>query len=200
MRKKMNVGDSLLLIFTGVVAASTVFYAVLTRQLVIEIRRLREVQTEPRVSVRVETDHPGRHGYELTISNEGQEVAKNVRFAFEGDSSYFRNSWAGRTPPELNELSVIKDGLEYLEPNQVYRFFLGTVSSKEFERAVKAPWRFCTEYENLRGKRRTETYTVDFSQFKGMFFDANPLKDIAGYIQDIQKDLKDLTKGLSSDH
>ncbi len=123
-----------------------------------------------------------------------------MRFAFEGDSSYFRNSWAGPTPPELNELSVIKDGLEYLEPNQVYRFFLGTVSPKEFERAVKAPWRFCTEYENLRGKLRTETYTVDFSQFKGMFFDANPLKDIAGYIQDIQKDLKDLTKGLSSDH
>ncbi len=107
-RKKMNVGDSPLLIFTGVVAASTVFYAVLTRQLVIETRRLREVQTEPRVSVRVETDHTGRHGYELTISNEGQGVAKNVRFAFEGDSSYFRNSWAGRTPPELNELSVIK--------------------------------------------------------------------------------------------
>ena len=60
-------------------------------------------------------------------------MAKNVRFDFEGDPSYLRNSWAFRSPPEINELPVINDGLDYLEPNQVYRFPLGALTSEEFD-------------------------------------------------------------------
>ena len=88
-----ELGDWLIVAFTFVVAGSTVAYVILTWRLVTETRRMREAQTEPRVSVRVEQES-GRHpGYELTISNEGQGVAKNVRFKFEGDPTYFRNSW-----------------------------------------------------------------------------------------------------------
>ena len=79
---------------------------------------MREFQTEPRVSIRVETDHTGELGYELVVQNEGQGVAKNVSFAFEGDPSYFRNSWVIRRPPAIDELPIIKNGLAYLEPNQ----------------------------------------------------------------------------------
>ena len=85
----LDVAQVLMVIFAGVVAASTVVYAVLTSRLVTETRRMREVQTEPRVSIRVEVDHTGRPGYELTIRNEGQGAAKNVKFEFEGDPSYF---------------------------------------------------------------------------------------------------------------
>ena len=124
----MELGEILIIVFTGVVAGSTVAYVRLTWQLVSETRRLREVQTEPRVSIRVEADHTGHPGYELVVENNGQGVAKNVRFEFKGDPSYFRNSWVNRAPPAIDELAIIRNGLDYLEPNQAYRFPLGTVS------------------------------------------------------------------------
>lgn len=191
----MDLGEVLTIIFTGVVAVSTVIYALLTWRLVSETRRMREVQTEPRVSIRVEADHAGHHGYELVIQNNGQGVAKNVRFEFEGDPTYFRNSWVDRSPPEINELSVIRDGLDFLEPGQVYRFPLGTVSPKEYERAVEAPWTFRTQYESLYGKPKTDTYIVDFSQFRGMFFEPNHLREIADHIKEVRKDLHRFTEG-----
>ncbi len=191
----MELGEILIIVFTGVVAGSTVAYALLTRQLVSETRRMREVQTEPRVSIRVEADHTGHPGYELVIQNEGQGVAKNVRFEFEGDPSYFRNSWVIRRPPAIDELPIIKNGLDYLEPNQSYRFPLGTVSPGEYERAVETPWTFRTQYESLYGKPRTDTYIVDFSQFRGMLFESNHLKEIAGHMKAVWEDLHRLTEG-----
>ena len=193
--RALDLGQVLMLLFTGVVAASTFVYAKLTRKLVSETQRLREVQTEPRVSIRVEAGHTGHPGYELVIQNNGQGVAKNVRFEFEGDASYFRNSWINCSPPEVNELPVIRDGLDYLEPGQVYRFPLGTVSPEEYERAVTTPWTFHAQYESLHGKLMNNTYVIDFSQFTGMFFEPNHLKEIAEHLETMQKDLHRLTEG-----
>ena len=191
----MELGEILIIVFTGVVAASTVAYAALTAWLVSETRRLREAQTEPRVSIRVETDHTGELGYELVVQNEGQGVAKNVRFDFEGDPSYFRNSWVMGHPPVIDELPIIKNGLDYLEPNQTYRFPLGTVFPEEFERATESPWIFRTHYGSLYGKQRTDTYVLDFSQFRGMFFESNHLKEIAEHMKTVREDLHRLTEG-----
>ena len=196
----LDLGQALMVVFTGVVAASTVVYALLTWKLVAETRRLREAQTEPRVSIRVEAHHTGPPGYELVIQNNGQGVAKNVRFEFEGDPSYFRNSWVNRCPPGVNELPVIRDGLDYLEPNQVYRFPLGTVSAEEYERAVKACWTFRTQYESLYGKRTTDTSIVDFSHFRGMLFEPNHLKEVAGHMEAVRKDVHRLTEGHARVH
>ncbi len=191
----MDLEQVLIVIFTGVVALSTAVYAILTWRLVTETRRMREIQTEPRVSIRAEADNAGFRGYELVIQNQGQGVARNVRFEFEGDPSYFRNSWVNRSPPAVNDLPIIKNGLDYLEPNQLYRFPLGTVSSEEFERAIKTPWTFRTCYESLYGKRKSDTYVVDFSQFSGMFFDSNHPKEMAEYMKAVREDLHRLTNG-----
>ena len=191
----MELGEILIIVFTGVVAGATAAYALLTWRLVSETRKLRQVQTDPRVSVRVEADHTGRPGYELVVENNGQGVAKNVSFEFKGDPSYFRNSWVNRAPPAIDELPIIKNGLDYLEPNQVYRFPLGTVSPDEYERAVETPWTFRTQYESLYGKRKTVTFIVDFSQFRGMLFESNSLKEIANHMKAVRQDLHRLTDG-----
>ena len=193
----METGDILIIVFTGVVAVSTTAYALLTWRLVSETRLLREVQTEPRVSIRVEASHTGHLGYELIIENVGHGVAKDVRIEFDGDSSYFRNSWVNRLPPAIDQLPVIKNGLDYLEPNQAFRFPLGTVSSDEYERATEAPWTFRAQYESLYGKGRTDTYIVDFSQFRGTFFESNYIKEITDHIKALRKDLHRLTEGLA---
>ena len=193
----MELDQKLILAFSGVVALATFFYAILTWRLVSETRKLREVQTDPRISIRVEADHTGHHGYELVIENNGHGAAKNLQFEFDGDPSYFRSGWVHGHPPVIDELPIIKDGLDYLEPNQAYRFPLGTVSPDEYERATEAPWTFRTQYESLYGKRRTDTYIVDFSQFRGTFFEPNDLKEIAGHLSAVRQDFHRLTEGYA---
>ena len=184
-------------VFSGVVAASTVAYAILTWKLFSETRKMREAQTEPRVSMRLEMDHTGLHGYELVIRNEGEGVARNVRFEFEGDSSYFRESFIRGVLPTVDQLPIITDGLPYLEPGQTFRFSLGTVSEKEFNRAAGDPWIFRVQYENLFGEQRKDTYPLDFSQFRGMFFAPNRLVEISQHLDSIRKDLNRVSEGYA---
>ena len=85
-----ELGDWLIVGFTFVVAASTVIYAFLTWKLVSETRKLREMQTAPRVSVRLElAEYVSSGGMELVIANEGQGPAQNIQFGFEGDPTCF---------------------------------------------------------------------------------------------------------------
>ena len=123
--------DLLMLLFTGVVAGSTMIYAILTWRLVSETKKMREAQTEPRISIRIELDRSGDHEYELVISNEGPGVAMNVKFSFLGDPSYFRDTFVFGGPPTVDQLPVIKDGLDSLESGQVFRFLIGRVTEKE---------------------------------------------------------------------
>ena len=181
--------DGFITVFSAVVAISTVVYAGLTRQLVAETRKLRQVQTEPRVNIRVEGDHSGHHGLELTIRNEGQGVAKNVQFKFDGDPSYFRKEFKLPGIPVVSELTIIKNGLDYLEPRQVYRFFIGMTSSEDFELAVKKPWKFCVKYEDLYGKCHTDNHTVDFSLFRGTRLQPNHLEEISEQLKEISRHL-----------
>lgn len=184
-------------VFSGVVAASTVAYAILTWKLFSETRQMREAQTEPRVSMRLEMDHTGLHGYELVIRNEGQGVARNVRFEFEGDSSYFRKSFKRGVLPTVDQLPIIKDGIPFLESGQTFRYSLGMVSEEEFNRAAGGPWIFRVRYENLYGKEKRDAHTLDFSQFRGMFFAPNRLVEISQNLDSIRKDLNSLTEGFA---
>ena len=186
-------GDTLIVVFTGVVALSTVVYAILTWNLVSETRRMREVQTEPRVTVRLEQDHTGQSGYELVVSNSGQGPAKNLRFQFKGDPSHFRNSFLGTAPPTVDQLPLIRDGLDYMEAGEVFRFTLGSVTPEEFRRASESPWKFTTTYESLYGKKKKETFVVQVSHFEGGVFDTNWVEQISDSLTKMQMDLSRLT-------
>ena len=188
----MSMEETLILAFTIVVGVSTVFYTIITGWLTWETRKMRQAQTEPRVSIQVEPDRDGLPGYVLVIRNEGQGPAKNVRFEFTGDPSYFRNSFAGNAPPTVDQLPAIKDGLDYMEAGCTLRFTLGTVSPQEFDRAAQDPWRFVVKYKNLAGKTRKSSYVVDFSQFRGQFFIRNHMKEISDHLNAIRKDLHSL--------
>ena len=190
----MTLDEILILAFTGVVATSTAVYAFLTWKLVSETRRMREVQTEPRVSVRAEMDHTGLYGYELTVSNEGKGVAKNVRFEFAGDPTYFHREFRG-VIPTVDQWPVIKDGIDSLEAGQIFRYPLGTVSVEGYKRAIENPWIIHVLYENQYGESRNTLHTVDFSKFRGTVFERNMLREIADQLEAIRKEISRLTEG-----
>ena len=187
--------ETLIMAFTFVVAISTGVYAWLTSRLVEETRILRKAQTEPRVSVRVELDHDGRHGFELVVRNEGQGPAKNVIVNFDGGPNFFAESNQSDWKPEMHRLPIIKEGVPFMETGETLRYFLGMTSKQAFKYAAATPWTFCAEYQNLSGDQKNDAYRVDFSQFKGMLFDRNYLEQIAKHLDSVRKDVHRLTEG-----
>ena len=184
--------ETLVIWFTGVVAVSTLVYVGFTGWLAWETWKMRQVQTEPRVSVRVALDHIHR-GLELIICNEGQGTARNVRFTFEGDTTYVM----GPLHPKRclpSDIAVIKNGLQFLEPGETHRFPLGQL---RIDGTSHGSWTFHTRYENLSGKQKKDTYVVDFSQFDWMFFDEIPIVQMARHLDSIRKDLHRLTEGYA---
>ena len=190
-----ELGDWLIVAFTFVVAGSTVAYVILTWKLVTETRRMREVQTEPKVSVRLElAEHVSNGGMELVIANEGQGPAQNIKFDFEGDPTYFIDH--GQSQP-MDQVPVIRNGLPYLGPGQQFRFLLGWLFGDDFERANQNPWSFHVGYENLSGDSQRHTFTLDFSQFSGLIIGGGtPLVKIEKHLEKLQKDVGHLSTGF----
>ena len=192
----MDLGEVLTIIFTGVVAFSTVVYAVLTGKLVSETRSMRRAQTDPRVSVHVEAnEQAGNSRIDLVIRNEGQGAAEEIHFDFEGDPTYFNNE------RPIDELPVLKNGLKYLGPQQEFRIILGYLLGETYRRAIEGPWTFKLRYKNVTGGQARDTYIVDFSQFAGLMTGGqSPLKEIEKHLGTIQKDLNHVTTGFRKLH
>ena len=68
------------LIFSGVVTISTVVYAILTAKLVSETRKIREVQTEPKIQITLKPFEFAISCIRLHIKNIGFGLAKNIIF------------------------------------------------------------------------------------------------------------------------
>lgn len=189
----MDLSNILLLVFSGLVAVSTVFYALLTLKLVTETRRMREVQTEPRISIRPElAENVGHGGIELVIRNEGLGSAQNIRFEFQGDPTYFELSGP------IDQLPVIKNGLQYLGPNQSFRFLLGWLFGEAFTRANQEPWVFEIQYENQVGSKKKDKFVVDFSQFSQLIVGGGPpLYKMEKHLEKLQRDVHNLMTGFT---
>ena len=196
----MALGEILIIVFTGVVAVSTVIYAILTGLLVSETRRMRRVQTEPLVSIRLEGRHGGGRGLDLVIRNEGQGIARDVRFAFQGDPSYFKETYVGNAPPEVDKLPLIRDGIDSLGPGDSFRISLGTMDRAQFERAATAPWVFCTECKDISGLVLRNRFSIDFSLFRDLIVEPDRMQEISDSLGSIKKDLNRIVQGRSHLH
>jgi len=107
-----NNNGGLNLLFSFVVAISTVFYVVLTRQLVAETKRMRQAQQKPRISMTIQPREDLLNFVDLIIENIGLGAAYNVKFEIEPDSEY------GFKQGKLSNVGFIKRGISYFPPNQ----------------------------------------------------------------------------------
>ncbi len=71
---------ALTVLFTGVVTVSTVVYAVLTAVLVSETKKMREVQTEPRIEITLHPFESAINIVRLHIKNIGLGPAEDIKF------------------------------------------------------------------------------------------------------------------------
>lgn len=172
-------------IFSAIVAIATVVYAVLTWRLTSETRKMREAQTEPKLSVTIQPREEGINFIDMIIQNVGLGPAYNIKFEVNPDFEYAKGKF-------LSELGFMKIGLRYLAPNQKLQFFL-TNMNENFEEKTKKPFEIKLTYQNSIGKTYEDVYLIDFSQLIGLCqLGEPPLYNMAKNIEKIQKDIHNL--------
>ena len=145
------------LIFTMVVALATVAYVVLTWSLVSETKKLREVQTEPKISAIIQPREEWLNFIDLIIQNIGLGPAYNIQFQVDPDFEEEGRSF------KLSDIGFIKNGLRYLAPNQKLQTYLTNLADN-FEQKCNNPFRIVVSYQSAIGKRYNDEYLIDFSQ------------------------------------
>ncbi|MDK2864886.1 MAG: hypothetical protein PWP37_1078 [Thermotogota bacterium] len=176
-------------IFSAVVAVATVMYAILTWRLTSETRKMREVQTEPKVSVIVQPKEEWINFIDMVIQNIGLGPAYNIKFKINPDFEYAKGKF-------LSELGFMKNGLRYLAPSQKLQFFL-TSMIENFEEKTKKTFEIRVTYQNNVGKKYEDVYIIDFSQLIGLSqLGEPPLYKIAKNIEKIQRNIQHLSTGF----
>jgi len=113
------------------VSIATAVYAILTWKLVSETRKMREVQTEPKIFVTIQPREEWINFIDLVIQNTGLGPAYNIKFEVNPDFEYVKGKF-------LSELGFVKNGLKCLAPNQKLQFFLTSMIENPEEKLKKS--------------------------------------------------------------
>jgi len=185
------------LLFSAVVAISTVAYAILTWGLVSETRRMREVQTEPRIEITLKPLDFAINIVRLHIRNIGLGPAKNIRFISRVSSG---GEAAKKLLEEFNKTNFLKGGLNYFGPgHELFSRYIKV--TKDFDAIIKSVLIYDVEYESITGKKYKDQITIDVSELKGMQRPGKPnLYTIAQSIEAIQKDVSHVVSGFKKIH
>lgn len=178
-------GGAITVIFTVVVALATVAYVALTWSLVIETKKLREVQTEPKVSAIIQQDERYINWVNLIIQNIGLGPAYNLRFKVVPDFEEKEREF------KVSEIGFIQNGLRYLAPNQKLQTFL-TNLAEDFKDKCERPFKIEITYQNALEKTYSDEYIIDFSQQIGLREVGKPaINEIADSIEKIETHFRD---------
>ena len=188
---------ALTVLFTAVVAISTVAYAILTWSLVSETKRMREVQTEPKIEITLKPLDFAINIVRLHVRNIGLGPARNVKFTSSVASG---GEGAENLVKEFNKANFLKAGLKYFGPG--HEFDSGyTQITKDFEAKIASVITYDIEYESVTGKRYSDQITIDVAELKGMNQLGTPnLYAIAQSIKEIQKEFSHVVSGFKKIH
>ena len=188
-----NNSGVLMLIFTAMVAISTVVYAFLTWRLVSETRKLREVQTEPKIHITLESLDFAINIIRLNIKNIGLGPASDLQFdptVISGGES------AEKLLQEFTRPNFFKTGLRHFGPGQNIHS-RDTQVTDDFEGKSASTLSFKLRYKSATGKRYNDEIIIDMSEIKGTSQLGKPnLYSIANSLEDIQKDVGHIVSGF----
>ncbi|MCK9391105.1 MAG: hypothetical protein M0Q01_06015 [Syntrophales bacterium] len=188
---------ALTVVFTAVVTISTVAYAILTWSLVSETKRMREVQTEPRIEITLKSLDYAINIVRLRIRNIGLGPAKNIRFTSHISSG---GDVAVKLLEEFNKANFLKVGLKYFGPgHELYSGY--TQITKDFDAKIASVLIYVVEYESFTGKKYKDQIAIDMSERKGTTQLGKPnLYAIAQSIEAIEKEFSRVVSGFKKIH
>lgn len=175
-------------IFSAIVAIATAVYAFLTWKLFSETKKMREAQTEPKVSIVIQPRKEWISLIDMVIQNIGLGPAYDIKFNVSPDFEYAKGKF-------LSNLGFMKNGLQYLAPNQKIEFFLTSMTDNYKEKIIN-PFKISLSYQNSIGKTYKEEYLLDFSHLIGLSQLSDPLYNMSKNIENIEKDIHNLATGF----
>jgi len=184
---------ALTVIFTAVVTVSTVVYDILTGVLVAETRKMREVQTEPKIHITIESLEFAIHIIRLNIKNIGLGPARDLKFS---PSTVAGGESAENLLNEFTESNFFKTGIRHFGPGQnVYSMY--TQTTQDFEGKSASVLSFKLSYRSVTGKQYSEEIILDMSELRGRYQLGKPsLYAIAKSLESIEKDIGHITSGF----
>lgn len=145
---------------TRKLVAETKRYAQLTEGLVSETKEMREAQMKPNVFVTALPDEENKFWIDMLIQNVGLGPAFNITFELTPDFYMYENE------QNLSEVSLIKNGLPELGPNQKWQFPL--IRAPTIQEKLPEPFEIKVTYEDSAQHTFEHMYAIDFSQFLGL--------------------------------
>ena len=184
---------ALTVLFTAVVTAFTIAYALLTWKLVSETKKMREVQTEPTIEITIKSLDFAVNLARLHVRNIGLGPAKNVNFTPRVISG---GKAAQALLDEFTQTNFFKVGLKYFGPGQE-RVSHFTQMSQGYDEKVKSVLAIDISYEGVTGVKYHEQATIDMSELKGEYqLGAPDLHSIAKSLEKIQGDFSHISSGF----
>lgn len=182
------------LVFTAVVAVSTVVYAILTARLVEETSRMRQAQTEPRLSAYFEPKEEFVNFGHLYIKNIGLGPAYEIRVTMKPEGSVAGGDLLIK---DFVKVKAFERGINYLGPGQSLRSGF-TSMVENYQDKICSVLHISINYKGADGSSKNDVFRVDFSELEGYGSLGKPhLYSIAQSLEKIQKDIHDLTTGHS---
>lgn len=171
----------------AILAITTLIYAIITGRMLLETKRMRQSQTEPRVFINIQPDERAPSILNLVIQNIGPGPAYDLRFTLEPDLML-------RTKQRLSEINMMKKGFKYLAPNQKVECIVAN-AREEATKKDHTNHYITVYYKNQIKKLKKETFVLDFTEYLGLLYtNAGPYKDIIGKLDAIRQDIHDVIR------
>lgn len=184
---------ALMVIFTAVVTISTLVYAILTGLLVSETKKMRQIQTEPKIEVILKAREEFINMVNIYIKNMGLGPAYNIAFEIEVEAG---GEGAKRLIEDFTRSKFFQTGLKYLGPGQEIISGYSQMTDM-FEQKVESILNFVVRYKGATDKSYTEKYRIDLAEFKGRSQLGEPhFYSISKSLKKIQEDFNHLATGF----
>lgn len=171
------------LIFSGLVAIATIFYAILTWKLV----TINEKMREPNVIVDFQPRKEWVNFMDIVIKNIGEFPAFDIKFNINPDFEYAKGKF-------LSQLGYMR-GISYLAPKKTIRSFI-TSMAEDFEKK-KVPFEIEVSYAKCSGgTRKTSNFRFDLSELEGLSqIGEDPMHKIAKNLEELKNCICPVTRG-----
>jgi hypothetical protein len=181
------------ILLSAVVASATVVYAVLTYFLVRETKRLREVETEPTISVFVRPLDRIERMLEIVVKNIGRGPAYHLQWDYDNDAPVICR--LRERDFNFSDLGFFR-GSEYMAPGEEYRSLFGMTTDLLNGPALPA-LKLNVTYLNEAGRKYAGTFLIDPEELRGRtFLLGRPNDDLVQTLGNIGKCLGDISDEL----
>ena len=172
---------------TATIAISAAITAFLTWRLICDNRKLSKVGTEPEVIAYLAAD-PFQPFTNFVLANVGRGPARNVEFELALEADHY-DRMVLRSEPNRKPQGFLLQGEKIEMLFGDHRLF-GV--GEEREKNALPPFAVVVKWQNLRGRKFEDTYTLDVRQFLGVPPTSSlfsPLSKMAGSLVRIEKSL-----------